>query len=410
MRADLDRLMAERDLQALIVTGGEQPNTLRAWICNGIDIHGGMVVKPKGQPATLIVTSMEIEEAKKSGLAVLTLDDFNFSEALKQVEGDRARAQTILWGRIIERFAIPPGKIGVYGTGDIHVWIERSRLLAEHYPQHPVVGENGLTLFDIAMRTKDADEIAIIEQIARQTNEVLQATWDFIAGHRAEGESVVKADGSALTVGDVKRFIRRELLDRELECPSMIFAQGRDAGFPHSRGTESDPLKLGQPIVFDLFPQTMGGGYCHDVTRTWSIGYARPQVQQMYDQVMTAFQRSVDAFEEAGQPAHTLQDAALDCLEGYGHPTQRSHPGTQVGYVHSLGHGIGLNIHERPSLHHLVKEDVLEQGNVITIEPGVYYPEQGIGVRVEDSFIVDAGGALVSITPFKKDLVLPLRG
>ncbi len=52
----------------------------------------------------------------------------------------------------------------------------------------------------------------------------------------------------------------------------------------------------------------------------------------------------------------------------------------------------------------------MEQGNVITIEPGVYYPEQGIGVRVEDSFIVDAGGALVSITPFRKDLVLPLRG
>jgi Xaa-Pro aminopeptidase len=402
--------MAERHLQALVVTGGEQPNTLRAWLCNGLDIHGGVVVKPAGQPATLIVSSMEVEEAKKSGLPVLTLDAFNYADILLQVEGDRAHAQTVLWGKFIEHFAIPPGKIGVYGTGDIHVWIERARLLAAHYPQHPCVGENGMTLFDVAMRTKDADEIAIIRQVAAQTNAVLQATWDFIAGHRAEGESVVKADGSALTVGDVKRFIRRALLDHELECPSMIFAQGREAGFPHSRGEAGDPLKLGQPIVFDLFPQPLGGGYCHDVTRTWSIGYARPDVQGLYDQVMTAFERAVAAFEEAGQPAHTLQEAALECLEGYGHPTQRSHPGTQVGYVHSLGHGIGLNIHERPAMHHLMKEDVLEAGNVITIEPGLYYPEQGIGVRVEDSFLVDAAGGLVSISPFKKDLVLPLHG
>jgi len=75
-----------------------------------------------------------------------------------------------------------------------------------------------------------------------------------------------------------------------------------------------------------------------------------------------------------------------------------------------LGHGVGLNIHERPSISHLAKEDVFQKGNFITIEPGLYYPEEGIGMRVEDSFIIDEHGALVSITPFRKDLVLPLRG
>ncbi len=64
---------------------------------------------------------------------------------------------------------------------------------------------------------------------------------------------MLKANGSALTVGDVKRFVRRDLMDRELECPSMIFAQGHDCTFPHSRGTEGMALQLGQTIIFDLF-------------------------------------------------------------------------------------------------------------------------------------------------------------
>jgi Xaa-Pro aminopeptidase len=74
-----------------------------------------------------------------------------------------------------------------------------------------------------------------------------------------------------------------------------------------------------------------------------------------------------------------------------------------------LGHGVGLNIHEFPRLHHLSKEDIAQIGNFITIEPGLYYPEDGFGVRVEDSFIVNENGELVSITPFRKDLVLPLK-
>ena len=77
--------------------------------------------------------------------------------------------------------------------------------------------------------------------------------------------------------------------------------------------------------------------------------------------------------------------------------------------MHSLGHGAGLNIHERPSISHLSKEDIFQKGNFITIEPGLYYPDRGFGVRIEDSFIIDDSGALISVTPFHKELVLPLK-
>ncbi|PJF25472.1 MAG: aminopeptidase P family protein, partial [Phototrophicales bacterium] len=155
-------------------------------------------------------------------------------------------------------------------------------------------------------------------------------------------------------------------------------------------------------------PRESGGGYYHDCTRTWCIGYAPDSVQRAYDEVMTAFRIAQDSFE-VGMPGKAIQEPVQDYFEGRGHPTSRSQPGTTNGYVHSLGHGVGLNIHERPSLSHL-SHDTLQRGSVISIEPGLYYPDQGFGVRVEDLFYIDDNGALVSLTDFKHDLILPLRG
>jgi Xaa-Pro aminopeptidase len=155
----------------------------------------------------------------------------------------------------------------------------------------------------------------------------------------------------------------------------MIFAMGRDGGFPHSRGDGEMALRTGQAIVFDIFPRELGGGYHHDMTRTWCIGYAPPEVQQAYDDVMTAFDVSLEAFG-VGKPTNLMQEAAQDYLEGKGHPTARSHPGTTVGYVHSLGHGLGLQVHEGPRISH--KNPAImrafEVGNVVTIEPGRVLP------------------------------------
>jgi Xaa-Pro aminopeptidase len=92
-----------------------------------------------------------------------------------------------------------------------------------------------------------------------------------------------------------------------------------------------------------------------------------------------------------------------------GHPTLRSDPKTEEGYVHSLGHGIGLEIHSRPRLS-IATEETLQPGQVLTIEPGLYYPSRGFGVRIEDTVYVDERGVFHSLTPFPKDLVIPIQG
>ncbi len=410
MRSDLDNLMQARGLEAIVVTGGEYENPLRRYLANGVDTHGGWALKRRGADPVLLVSAMERDEAARSGLHVYTYDDFDWLELVKQSEGEQERAVVALWGRLLERLGVTSGKVGVYGVGNLHNIIEQVRDLSQRFPQYEFVGESGRTLFDEAFVTKDEAELRLIREVAEKTNAVLAATWDFISSHRAEGDVVVNASGQPLTIGAVKRFVRRELMERDLEDTSMIFAQGRDAGVPHSRGNDAEALRVGQPIVFDLFPRQMGGGYHHDSTRTWCIGHAPPAVKALYDTVMTAFQVALDAYAEPGQPTHTMQDAVLDYFEAQGHPTARSKPGNTDGYVHSLGHGVGLNIHERPAISHLVKKDIFEKGNFITIEPGLYYPEQGMGVRIEDAFIIDDKGALVSITPFHKELVLPLKG
>lgn len=408
MKADIDRLMQDRRLDALIVTGGEEFNAPRHYLTNGAHITHGTIFKLRGRPALLVCNRMELEEAQKSGLSAQTAAELGYADIFKAAEGDALKATVRFWSKILVELGLAAGRIGLYGAWQVNKTIALYRLLTAELGQYDFVAEAEPTLFDEARLTKDEHEIRRIRWVAQRANEVVEMAWNYIAGLQAAGEYLLDADGRQVAIGDVKSLVRRELTARGLEDNGMIFAQGRDGGFPHSRGEDDMPLRIGQAIVFDLFPREIGGGCHHDITRTWCIGYAPPAVQKAYDEVMTAFDISIEAFG-VDKPAHLMQEAVLDYFESAGHPTARSDPRTMQGYFHGLGHGLGIDIHERPAISHLHRDDRLQIGNVLTIEPGLYYPERGFGVRVEDTFIVDANGELVSLTSFRKDLVIPLK-
>jgi Xaa-Pro aminopeptidase len=97
-------------------------------------------------------------------------------------------------------------------------------------------------------------------------------------------------------------------------------------------------------------------------------------------------------------------------FSSHGHPTIKEDPKTQQGYVHSLGHGIGLNVHERPwSGVTSDDKDYLLPGTVFTIEPGLYYPDKGMGVRIEDSFWTRPDGKIELLADYPRDLILPIK-
>jgi Xaa-Pro aminopeptidase len=172
-------------------------------------------------------------------------------------------------------------------------------------------------------------------------------------------------------------------------------------------GEPDDVLELGKTIVFDIFLQEPGGGYHFDFTRTWCLGYAPEKEQKLYDDVREVFDRLMNEEMEANMPFAALQNRTCELFEEQGHPTIRQDQLIQAGYVHSIGHGLGLDIHEMPFAR--PADAVLKPGVIVTIEPGLYYPDEGMGCRLEDTVFVHADGRMEVLAEYPLDLVLPIE-
>jgi Xaa-Pro aminopeptidase len=411
MRTDLDRLMAERNLDALLVMGDASGNTVLNYLTLGAHLENAFVAKRRGGPLTLIHGGMERDTAEAiapdAGLTLVNRDGrYNLYTLLQKHNGDALAARVDLLAQIVRDQGLN-GRLGVFGRIDAGAaYAVLSRLNAEMDGE--VVGEYGTSIFSLARETKDDAEITEMAEAGRLTSQTVGEVWEFLQGHAVRNETLVKADGEYLTIGDVKAFIRERLNVHGLrEDHGCIFAQGRDAGVPHNAGDPAMPMRLGQSIVFDIFP-IRASGYFHDMTRTWSLGYASDAVQQAWDETKVIFDQIMGSIR-VGTPCRDYQMQVCDYYEAHGHPTVRSHPGTEQGYVHGLGHGVGLDIHEAPSLSHAAgNATILQPGHVVSVEPGLYYPERGFGVRIEDTIAFAEDGRLRNLTDFPYDLVIPM--
>jgi Xaa-Pro aminopeptidase len=409
MKSDLDRLMEERGIDALMTLQSEHDDRYRTYLANGADFSG-MVFKKRGEAPVLVANIMEVDEAAKSGLTVYSREDFGFSKLLKKQKGDRDALYAELYGCVFDKLGIA-GNVGVYGVGDLNYAFRLLRAIEKSRGDVITLVTEALydNLFDRAYETKDADEIARLRDVAARTSAVVRDTRTWLGTMRADGGLVVQTDGSPLTIGAVKRYVRGKLVAQNLEdSEGMIFAQGRDAAVPHSVGEADQALKTGQSIVFDLFPREPKG-YFHDMTRTWCLGYAPDEVQVAYDAVMEAFKRAM-AMCEPGLVTSAVQRMVCEYFEGLGHPTLLNTPGTDEGYIHGLAHGIGLNVHEAPYFRTHGDKYHVQKGSAFTIEPGLYYHSKGYGVRIEDTVYVNERGEIESLTDAPYDLVIELNG
>ena len=407
MKQDLDRLMAERGLDAALIAGAVHGNPAMYYMTNGAGLTRGFVVKKRGQEPLLLCWPMEREEAATSGLQTVNLGQYDYAGMVRE-RGNRLDATVELYRRFLADLGVS-GRVGFYGLADQgQAWVLLNAL-DEQLEGIEVCAEYDVTLIDAARTTKDVAEVKRVREAGRRTCEVIAQTVEFLQSQRVKDEVLVQADGSPLTIGQVHEKIKRFIAAQGMEDPEgFIFAIGRDAGIPHSKGTASDVLALGKAIVFDIFPREAGGGYFADVTRTFCLGYAPPEVESAYQDVYECQATLLKAYE-VGKKTRQYQQMTCEFFESRGHPTVAGDPKTEVGYVHSVGHGLGLAIHEEPRFSDTPDNtDVLRPGHIFTCEPGLYYPDKGFGVRIEDDVWIDPEGAIHNLTEFPKELVIEL--
>lgn len=409
MRSDLDALMKERGLDAVIVEGADglaEHSAAWTYLTRNQRMNG-FVVKRRGEPARLLYHPMEKQQAEASGLA---LDSFGRWD-LRQIARDhptRLDAAVALWRLIFGDLNIA-GRVGWYGASEASHTLALIDALRQSLPATQIVGEYENGLIDVARRTKDAEEIAAMEDVGRRTADVVRDVIAFLSEGQDDGDgTLVGPDGKPVTIGDVKQLIRRSCDRRDLVVGDPIFAQGSDAGVPHAHGNAEESLKIGLAIVFDLYPRCRKTGYYHDLTRTFSLGYASEELKRVYGDVMHAFDTILGEYR-VGERCKKYQDRCCELFEARGHKTVAKEWPLEEGYVHALGHGLGLEVHEPLAFSSFAdRGDVLERGNVFALEPGLYYPSRGIGVRIEDTIVCDPDGRFRSITPLEKELIVPV--
>jgi len=409
LKEHISHLMKEREIDVAIIEGPDGmdgANPAFTYLTGGEHVQGSVIIR-RDQPPVLLHRTMERDNAAATGLELINYDRWPMREILEE-NPDPLNAKTELYRRIMSDLDLK-GRIAFYGTGSIGSHYTFLKNLQTHVNGSEIYGEFNRDLFEAARETKDADEIDLMRKCGEKTCAVIGRVVKFLKLHDVRDETLIKEDDQPLTIGNIKELIRLEVARHGLHLAGdFIFAIGRDGGVPHSTGNPSDVIKLGQSIVFDLFPRDEQG-YFHDVTRTFSIGYATPEVQECYNQVRDCFDKVV-AELKVGENTQKYQHMTCDIFESLGHPTQRSNPSSAEGYIHSLGHGLGLEVHEEPYFPTFGKsERILQPGMVFTIEPGLYYPNKGYGVRIEDTYYCDEAGRFHSMTPAPKDLVIPMK-
>ena len=410
MKSDIDKLMEEAGLDAVLVLGDAHHNPFMTYFTGSAHVSGAYLIKKQGEQPLLYHNSMEREEAARSGLECHDLNETKPLELLKQAGGDVTRGRALQWETIFRKHGVA-GRVALYGKREIGPTFTAMKLLDEAMPDVELVGETETDAVLLKARsTKDADELEHIRRIGRITTEVVGDIANYLTQCSTRNKMLVGDDGERVTIGQVRRRINLLLAEKGAENPhGTIFAQGRDAGIPHSVGEDDQPIQLGKTIVFDIYPCEAGGGYFYDFTRTWSLGYATDEAFALYEDVRDVYENVMAALQPH-MPCRDLQILTCELFESKGHPSVLNQPGTQEGYVHSLAHGLGLAVHEAP--HFQLAEsnkDLLLPGSVVTIEPGLYYPDRGMGARIENPVWIDPDGKMEAVVAYPLDFVLPMR-
>lgn len=334
-----------------------------------------------GSSSLLVTSSMEQGRAQKESTApeVRNLEDFGYRDLVKEL-GDRSRAFTAVLARIVK------------GVQADSVLVEAAfpALYADELRAEGIHVEINSRLLVRERRQKSEAEIEAIEEAQRATERATARAIEILAASE-EHHGVLHYSGIPLTSERLRTEIEIALIRDGMDASmSPIVAGGPRAADPHWEG--AGLLRAGESIVLDVFPRNKRTRYFADMTRTVVKGDPGDTLRRMYSAVLQAQEGALKMIR-AGVNARQVHESVEAVFREEGFAGE-----TGPRYIHGTGHGVGLDIHERPVLG-AMEEDLLP-GDVVTVEPGLYDPEIG-AVRIEDLVVVTENGCR-NLTRFPK--------
>jgi Xaa-Pro aminopeptidase len=360
----LDKAMEEKEATAYVAYGSSADADIL--YLTHFQITDPLVyLKKRGEQGMIVVSSMEYERAKRESTArVVSRNEARFFEFLKEDPEHRERATARMIASLAEGNLLVP-------------------------PQFPfILGKELENFFPVSVENKalrgmralkSPDELGYLRIVQQATEGAMKAALSFIRKSRPKGDTLVYRN-QVLTSEGLKSIIQKYLIDQGCLARDTIVSCGTDTALPHLTG--KGPLHPDEPIIIDIFPRHEESGYFADMTRTVVRGEPSAEIAEMYQAVLEAQSRAASRIQ-AGITGADLHQDVVDFFK------ERGYESNSRGFMHNLGHGVGLDVHEAPVLG--PGGEPLSTGNVVTVEPGLYYREYG-GVRLEDMGAVEKNG------------------
>jgi Xaa-Pro aminopeptidase len=335
----------------------------------------------------VVVSSLEVERIP-AGYEIHPLEEFGIDELYSQ---GVAREEIDL--EIVTRAA---QKFGVESAA---VPATFPLAFADHLREHGIEVKVDLDLFLQRRRVKNKAELEGIRRAQKGAEAGMGAARDML--RRAEASNgTLTLDGEPLTCERIKIEVERAFSEHGVAAEEFIVSHGAQTAIGHEMG--SGPIAPGEPVVLDLFPRDRESGCYADMTRTFVVGTPSDELAEYHRLCSEAREQAVEAIK-AGAIGRDLHRMTCEFFQEHGYPTQLTKKPGEVleqGFFHSLGHGVGLEVHEQPWLGRDTSE--LVAGDVVAIEPGLYRPGFG-GCRLEDLVLVTEDGGEI-LTDFPYDL------
>ena len=334
------------------------------------------------------------------GERILVMSDLEMDRAKSQSSVDRVLSYSEIEGRAKREGIAEPGTVEV-----VHILLREAGitqiLVPANFPfGHAVKFQSlGYQLhskrdpFYEQRMVKTAEEVRYIEIAQRATEQAVAAAHDLLR------QASIKKDqlwfeGAALTSERVKKFINVALMENDCVAQHTIVAGGEQACDPHNEGSGSLPAH--RSVIFDVFPRSASNRYFADMSRTVVRGTPSSELKRLYQTVLDAQEEAITKIKD-GADGQRIHQGICARFEKAGYKTGLV-DGRMQGYFHGTGHGVGLDIHEAPRISRT--GSLLQEGHVVTVEPGLYYPGLG-AVRIEDMVLVTKDGCR-NLTNFPK--------